>query len=67
MDFSKTLAFGVSLLSLACGVVVAWGFGIPDGVPSRLRVTMGVILMLLGIYRFAVTRMKSGKATHEHL
>lgn len=67
MDLGRGFGYGVSLLSAVCGADVIAGFGIPEGVPSRLRITMGIVLVLLGIYRFSVTKMKSGVAARERV
>lgn len=58
MDPSRLLAYSIAAITAASGIVVAVGWFIPSTVPLQLRVMLGVVLILLGIYRIAVTNAK---------
>ncbi len=58
-EFSPSIGYAVSAVTFAFGMVIVSGLFIPTTVPLRFRLTFGVVLTLLGIYRFVVTRMKS--------
>ncbi len=58
MDPSRVFAYAVAFVTSACGFVVAAGWFVPETVPPQLRITLGVVLVLLGIYRFAITNAK---------
>ena len=40
------------------GVLLATGVMLQEGPPPQMRIVLGVVLVLMGIHRFAVTRMK---------
>lgn len=66
MDPSKTFAYSIAVITTAFGIVVTAGWLIPSTVPDQLRVMLGVVLILLGIYRFAITNAKIAKAQRGH-
>lgn len=55
---SQRLGYVVALITVGAGVLVMIGLLIPETVPDKFRMTFGVILILTGVYRFAVTRLK---------
>ena len=61
-EISKFFAYGVSLISASAGVLVLSGILLSEGIPVQFRITFGVVLVLLGIYRFIVTRLHSNEA-----
>lgn len=58
MNPSKTFAYSVAFITAAFGIIVTAGWFGPDAVPPQMRVTIGIVLILLGIYRFAITNAK---------
>ena len=62
IDPSAILGYSLAALFFAFGVVVVSGIAIPDYVPKEFRLTIGVVLLLWGIYRFVLTKTKSNEA-----
>lgn len=62
MDFSRVMAYAVSGITFVMGTLVLAGVFIQETVPKEFRITFGVVLMLMGIYRFAVTKTKEVQA-----
>lgn len=54
---STYLGYSVSAITFVGGIIVISGFALGN-VPSQLRVTFGVVLVLWGIYRFVATRFR---------
>jgi hypothetical protein len=54
-SISLLLGYAVSAITAFAAVVVLTGILLPPGLPMQLRITFGVILALLAIYRFAIT------------
>jgi hypothetical protein len=44
------------------GILVLTGGVINEGMPSNVRIAFGVVLVLFGVYRFAVTRLRATQA-----
>ncbi|MEK6650276.1 MAG: hypothetical protein AABY75_04825 [Bacteroidota bacterium] len=57
-DIGVILGYTVSAVMAVVGVAVAAGFLVHGGVPDRFRWTFGVVLILMGIYRFFLTRTR---------
>lgn len=57
-DIGAILGYAVSAVMMVMGVAVAAGFLVHEGVPDRFRWTFGVVLVLMGIYRFFITRTR---------
>ena len=57
-DISVWLGYAVSAVMAAVGLAVAAGYLIHEGVPDRFRWTFGAVLILMGIYRFFITRTR---------
>ncbi len=55
-DTSRLFAYGVSLITVSAGVLILLGFLLSESVPAEFRIVSGLVLLLLGIYRFVVTR-----------
>ncbi|MBI3579312.1 MAG: hypothetical protein HY089_07890 [Ignavibacteriales bacterium] len=62
MDFSRVMAYAVSAIMFVMGALVVAGVFIQQTVPKEFRITFGVVLMLMGVYRFAVTKTKEVQA-----
>ena len=56
------MAYAVSAITFVMGALVVAGVFIQQTVPKEFRITFGIVLMLMGIYRFAVTRTKEVQA-----
>ncbi|MCX6120034.1 MAG: hypothetical protein NTX44_00240 [Ignavibacteriales bacterium] len=67
-NISTYLHYSVSIITFLFGIIVISGVAF-QYVPSKLRVTFGIVLMLWGIYRFVSTwihvRQKNEKDEEE--
>ncbi|HTP78781.1 MAG TPA: hypothetical protein VMM57_00105 [Bacteroidota bacterium] len=64
-EFSSSFGYGVSAVTFTAGLVIVSGLFLPAAVPLQFRLTFGIVLVLLGIYRFVVTRTRvSGHRLH---
>ncbi len=61
LDASKLLAYAVALTSAVFGILVLTGY-IKLEVEPLVRYTFGIVLILMAIYRFVMTRMKSERS-----
>jgi cadmium resistance protein CadD (predicted permease) len=52
------LGYSVSLAASVLGIVLVTGFAF-QYIPLQMRVMMGVVFILLGIYRLVLTRTKA--------
>jgi uncharacterized membrane protein YfcA len=52
------LGYTVSLVMAVVGAAVIAGYLVHEGVPDRFRWTFGAVLVLMGIYRFFITRIR---------
>lgn len=43
------------------GILVLTGGVVNEGMPSNVRIAFGVVLVLFGIYRYVVTRMRASQ------
>lgn len=50
----RLLTLTVAVLLISVGLAVALGYFVPPATEPRLRVTVGVILVLMGLYRGVV-------------
>jgi hypothetical protein len=55
---SKYIGYSVSFVSLCVGTIFLLGLFIQPTLPAQFRIMCGVIFLLLGIYRFVVTRYR---------
>ncbi len=53
------LGYTVSAVSLVFGILLLTGWLLHFTMPDQFRVTFGVVLLLMGIYRFVLTRTKA--------
>jgi len=60
--FSKWLGYCVAGVSLLGGAAIVAGVLAAETVPPRFRITLGVVLILLGVYRFVITRTRTAEA-----
>ncbi len=52
------LGYTVSAVSLVFGLLLVTGWLLRVRLPGQFRITFGVVLLLMGIYRFVLTRTK---------
>ena len=55
---SKYIGYSVSFVSLCVGTIFLLGLFIQSTLPAQFRIMCGVIFLLLGIYRFVITRYR---------
>ena len=58
MNVAGTLRIAILLLSSAAmmlGILVIAGILVPPNVPDEYRLILGVVILLYGLYRFAIT------------
>lgn len=56
---SKYIGYSVAFVSLCVGTIFISGLFLHTTVPTQLRVMGGIVFVLLGVYRFVVTRYKA--------
>jgi hypothetical protein len=56
-DASKILGYGIAVISFSAGVLLLTGLLKLDA-PATLRNSFGVVLILMGLYRYVVTHYK---------
>ena len=54
----RTLGLLTAAVTLVAGIIVTAGLFMPDYIPSNFRITIGVVLVLYGIYRGATIWVK---------
>jgi hypothetical protein len=47
------------------GIIILSGSVIPDHLPTKFRITLGIVLILYSIYRFITVRMKKRQQDEE--
>ena len=57
-DISLYLGYSVSAVASVFGIILLGGFAF-QYVPAQMRITFGIVMILLGIYRFVLTQIKS--------
>ena len=58
LPFDLYFGYALSAVLFLFGVIVVLGLTIPEYVPEQTRITLGIVLLLWGLYRFVHTRMK---------
>lgn len=56
---SRIFAFTVATLMVAIGIMVLAGSFLPPAAPPALRYTLGIVFVLMGIYRFSMARLQA--------
>lgn len=59
---SEIVGYTISGIVGIFGILVLTGGVINEGMPSNVRIAFGVVLVLFGVYRFAVTRLRAKQA-----
>ncbi len=65
VNISALLGYSVSAITVTLGALVLVGLFLPEAVPHRVRVVFGVVIVLLGIYRFVITRVQVMQSKRE--
>ena len=60
-DFSKWFGYTVAGVTISAGLVLLAGFVLSEWVPDKVRLTFGSVLMLLGIYRGILTKIRASQ------
>lgn len=56
---SRIFALAVATLMVTVGIMVLAGSFLPPDATPALRYTLGVVFVLMGIYRFAMVRLQA--------
>jgi len=56
---SRIFALTVATLMVTAGIMVLAGFFLPPYAPPALRLTLGIVFLLMGVYRFTMTHMQT--------
>ncbi|MDZ7369054.1 MAG: hypothetical protein ONB43_24845 [candidate division KSB1 bacterium] len=59
---SMMLALAVGVVMLASGIAVLTGIVLPPAAPRPLRLTLGIVFLLMGIYRLLMIRLQVKQA-----
>jgi hypothetical protein len=51
-------------ITLVAGIIVTTGLFVPEYIPANFRITIGVVLMLYGVYRGAMIWVKYQQEQH---
>lgn len=54
---SRIFALTVATLMVTVGILVLAGFFLPPKAPPALRFSLGIVFLLMGVYRFAMARL----------
>ncbi|MGH7453988.1 MAG: hypothetical protein ACRENG_21735, partial [bacterium] len=55
-------AWTVGVEMVSRGIVVLAGGFLPENAPLALRVMLGIVFLLMGVYRFLMTRLQAKQA-----
>ena len=58
-DLRTFVGYGISGLMAVVGILVLSGILITKGTPTEMRVLFGIVLILYGVYRFVITRIRA--------
>jgi len=59
---SKILALTVAAIMVIAGVAVLTGIFLPPATPKPMRLMLGIVFLLMGVYRFMMTRLQAKQA-----
>lgn len=60
-DVSKYLKYALALFTFSFGALLLAGVALKE-LPEQVRYTFGVVLVLMGIYRFVITRLQTSRS-----
>jgi hypothetical protein len=58
IELSKYLGYSVAFVSLCAGVIFVSGVFLPPTMPAQLRLTVGIVFLLMSVYRFVATKYR---------
>jgi hypothetical protein len=58
IELSKYLGYSVAFVSLCAGVIFVLGVFLPPTMPLQLRLTVGIVFLLMSVYRFVATKYR---------
>jgi uncharacterized membrane protein len=58
------LGYSVSAITFVFGVVIVSGFAF-QYIPIQMRMMFGVVMILLGVYRFVLTRTRASRQNED--
>lgn len=61
-SLNRIVGYSVSAVTMAIGILMLSGQFFPEGTPTQLRVTFGIVLILLSVYRAVVTTTRQSHA-----
>jgi uncharacterized membrane protein HdeD (DUF308 family) len=56
---SRIFALAVAVVMVTAGILVLAGLLLSPEAPQLLRLTLGIVFLLMGIYRFAMARLQA--------
>jgi uncharacterized membrane protein HdeD (DUF308 family) len=59
---SLIFAWTVAVVMVSMGIVVLAGGFLPEAAPLALRIMLGIVFLLMGVYRFLMTRLQAKQA-----
>jgi uncharacterized membrane protein HdeD (DUF308 family) len=59
---SRILGLSVSVVMMLAGIAVLLGFFLTPAAPKALRLMLGIVFLLMGVYRFTMTRLQAKQA-----
>ncbi len=62
VNVSKYLGYTVAFVSLCAGVIFVSGLFLPATMLLQLRLTVGIVFLLMSVYRFVATKYKAREA-----
>ncbi len=61
-DAFKILKYALAVFTFGFGVLLLAGVVMQDPVPPQMRYTFGAVLVLMGVYRFVLTKIQSSRS-----
>ena len=58
----RMVSYATGLIVSSVGIMVLGGFLMPEYVPQNFRIMLGAVMLIYGVYRIAMLRMKRRKA-----
>ena len=58
MDIMKYIAYIVASLFIVLGIAILCGYVMQGNLPSQFKIMTGVVLILYGVFRIVITKLK---------
>jgi hypothetical protein len=59
-NITTHLGYSVSAITFVFGIVIVSGLAFPY-IPIQMRIMFGVVMILMGVYRFVLTRTRANR------